>query len=228
MREGNTLPEGTLVTADFQEQGRGRLGRSWTASPGSSLLASLLLKPKIAAAQAPQLTHVIALACARALQRDGLGIGIRWPNDIVCNGKKIAGILAEANLQGDAVQFAVLSCGINLNQNAQEIASIDRPATSCAIETGRAWDPDEVLAMITGELQTLYSTYLAAGFAALKKEWESLNYLEGTAITLDLGGRTVEGTVEGIDEDGRLKLKTTNGTRAFSAGEVTRVSGETL
>lgn len=228
MRAGNDLPEGTLVTADFQEQGRGRLGRTWTASSGSSLLASILLKPAISAAQAPQLTHVIALACARALQREELDICIRWPNDLICNGKKIAGILAEASLNGNSIVFAVLSFGINLNQTHEELDTIDRPATSCTLETGRAWNADTVLASLITELETLYTTFLKAGFPALKKEWESLNYLRGTYITLDLGTRTVSGTVEGIDDTGALILATAEGTHAFFAGEVIRVSGEAL
>lgn len=228
MRQGNDLPEGTLVTTDFQEQGRGRLGRIWTASPGSSLLASLLLKPGMAAAQAPQLTHLMALACARTLNEAGLEAGIRWPNDLICNGKKIAGILAEACLNGNDMTFVVLSLGINLNQTPEELAAIDRPATSCAVETGHAWDVDTVLAILIEELETLYKTFLKAGFPALKKEWESLNSLRGTDITLDLGTRTIAGTVEGVDDTGALILATPEGVRTFSSGEVVRVSREFL
>lgn len=228
MREGAKLDEGTIITADFQEEGRGRLGRTWTASPGSSLLASLLLKPDISAVQAPQLTHVMTLACARALSKDGVDINIRWPNDLICRDKKIAGILAEARLDGDEAEFVVLSCGINLNQTREELEAIDRPATSCLLETGRSWSADAALTSIVKELETLYTAFLKAGFQSLKKEWESLNYLRGTAITLDLGSSTVEGTVEDIDDDGRLVLATEDGTRTFSAGEIVRVSGETL
>lgn len=225
MRAGNDLPEGTLITTDFQKEGRGRLGRKWTASPGSSLLASLLLKPGIAAAHAPQLTHLMALACARTLNDAGLEVGIRWPNDLICNGRKIAGILAEASLNGNDVIFAVLSLGINLNQTREELAAIDRPATSCALETGRAWNADTVLATLIEELKTLYKTFLKAGFPAFKNEWESLNSLRGTDITLDLGTRTIAGTVEGIDDTGALILATPEGVRTFSSGEVVRVSG---
>jgi len=228
MRAGDELAEGTLITADFQEKGRGRLGRTWTASPGSSLLASLLLKPKIAAAKAPQLTHAIALACAHALIREGLDIKIRWPNDLVCNDKKIAGILAESSILGNKVDFAVLSFGINLNQSQGELDEIDRPATSCAVESGKAWDPDKLLDAIMAELKALYSSYVTEGFAALKKGWESLNYLEGRAITIDLGNSKMDGIAKGIDDDGRLILSVKDETKKFTAGEVIRVSGETL
>jgi BirA family biotin operon repressor/biotin-[acetyl-CoA-carboxylase] ligase len=228
MREGKKLPEGTLITADFQERGKGRLNRKWIASHGSSLLASLLLKPEIDAAHTPQLTHVIALAGARTLRNGGLDIAIRWPNDIVCRGKKIAGILAQSSITGNRVDFAVLSLGINLNQEQNELDEIDRPATSCAMETGHAWNADKLLEDILEELKPLYLKYIANGFAALKKEWESLNYLKGRAITVGLDGRTIEGIVDGVDDDARLVLLTENGIQTFSSGEVIRVSGEKL
>jgi BirA family biotin operon repressor/biotin-[acetyl-CoA-carboxylase] ligase len=226
--KGSKLPEGTLITADFQEKGRGRLDRQWMASRGSSLLASLLLKPDIDASRAPQLTHVAALACARALKREGLGIGIRWPNDLICRGKKIAGMLAQSSMTGNDVDYVVISFGINLNQKRDELDTIDRPATSCAMETGRSWNPEKLLEDILEELKPLYSEYLTNGFKALKKEWESLNYLKGRAITVSLDGRSIEGIVDGIDDDAGLVLSTENGIQTFSAGEVIKVSGEEL
>lgn len=228
MRSGNELPEGTLITADFQESGRGRSMREWKASPGSSLLASLLLKPNIPPANVPQLTHVITLACVRALIGEGLDVAIRWPNDIICNDKKVAGILAEASITGDRVDYAVISFGINLNQTTDEMETIERPATSCAIEAGRTLDADEVLDSIVNELKTLYSEYVTSGFKALKKDWESLNYLRGRAITVDLGSNTVSGKMLGVDDTGALEIETEDGKRTFSSGEVVRVTGDKL
>lgn len=227
MRRGNDLPSGTVITADYQEKGRGRHGRSWTASPGSSLLASFLLKPDLTANRAPELSHILSLACAQTLRQRGIDAYIRWPNDLVVNGKKLAGIISEANLDGDALRFVVLSVGINLNQTQQELVAIDRPATSCFSESGKDWKAQDVLEDVLGKLDELYTAYCEHGFAAIKAPWKQLSSITGKRIVLDLGARTIDGTVAGFDDDGAILLDSGGRVQRFAVGEVKRVEGVT-
>ncbi len=228
MREGRSLSHGTVVTADYQEAGRGRLERVWVAPPDSSLLASVLIKPTIAAEVVPQFTPAVALACVRALDERGLATQIRWPNDIISDGRKLAGILCEAAFDGGEFDFAVLSIGINLNQTREEMERIDRPATSCAVETGTRWDRDDLFELVLAHLDQLYRTVHDNGFKAIRAAWEERSALTGLSVTLDLGTRTVEGTVLGIDDDGALRLDCGDGVRSFAVGEVVRVGGKAI
>ncbi len=226
--QGVQLTHGTLIIADYQEQGRGRLGRSWDAPACTSLLVSLVVKPPLSPAVCPQLTHVMTLAAARALRARGLAVILSWPNDLMCRGRKIGGMLSEAVLDGDRLDFAVLSAGINLNQGEKTLARINRPATSCFVETGRRWDRDEVLESLVDQLNELYPAVVERGFPAIKAEWETLSSLTGSTITLDLGGRSVQGVVSGFDDEGRIILSHREGVTSFAAGEVTRVRTDAL
>lgn len=228
MREGMNLEHGTLIIADYQEQGRGRLGRSWNAPADSSLLVSVVVKPPLAMNHCPQLAHVMSLAATRTLRAQGLVVNLRWPNDLVYHGKKIAGMLSEAGLDGDRPAFVVLSAGINLNQTGQELALIDRPSTSCFVETGHRWERDDVLEEFINQLNDLYPRVVECGFPSIKAECEALNSLTGSTITLDLGGRTVKGVVLGLDDEGRVVINDGNSATSFVAGEVMRVETNTL
>jgi BirA family biotin operon repressor/biotin-[acetyl-CoA-carboxylase] ligase len=225
MQRGDSLPSGTVITSDHQEGGRGRMGRRWTAPPGTSLLASFLIKPKLAADRAHELTHLLSLACAQALRERGIDALIRWPNDLTVKGKKIAGILSEASLDGTDVGFVVISAGINLNQTPGELADIDRPATSCLAESGNRWDARDVLEIIICKLDELYRAHRDRGFEAIEAPWKQLCSLTGKRIVLDLGARTVGGTVVGYADGGAMLMNTGGKLQRFSSGEVVRVEG---
>jgi BirA family biotin operon repressor/biotin-[acetyl-CoA-carboxylase] ligase len=152
-------PEGALVVAEEQTAGRGRLGRSWFAPAGTSLLCSLQLRPDTPTERLPELTGVAARACADAIAAlTGLEPALKFPNDVLVGGRKVAGILAEAR-DGRVV----LGVGINVNLPVDELPEdVDRPATSLLVETGRELDRAELLAELLERLERRYDAWLNA------------------------------------------------------------------
>jgi BirA family transcriptional regulator, biotin operon repressor / biotin---[acetyl-CoA-carboxylase] ligase len=152
-------PEGALVVAEEQTAGRGRLGRPWFAPAGTSLLCSLQLRPEAPTERLPELTGVAARACAETIAAlTGLEPALKFPNDVLVGGRKVAGILAEAR-DGRVV----LGIGINVNVPADELPSdVDRPATSLLAETGRELDRAELLAELLERLERRYDAWLSA------------------------------------------------------------------
>ena len=152
-------PEGALVVAEEQTAGRGRLGRSWFAPAGTSLLCSLQLRPDTPTERLPELTGVAARACADAIAAlTGLEPALKFPNDVLVGGRKVAGILAEAR-DGRVV----LGVGINVNLPVDELPEdVDRPATSLLVETGRELDRAELLAELLEQLERRYDAWLNA------------------------------------------------------------------
>src|SRR3954469_8378083 len=151
-------PEGALVTADEQTAGRGRLGRRWLAPAGTSLLCSLQLRPAIASERLPELTGVAARACVEAgAAPTALGAELKFPNDVLVGGRKLAGVLAEAR-----EERVVLGIGVNVNVTAEELPQeVDRAATSVLVETGRELDRAELLAELLERLERRYDDWLS-------------------------------------------------------------------
>lgn len=151
-------PEGALVVADEQTSGRGRLGRRWLAPAGTSLLCSLQLRPSAATERLPELTGVASHACAEAIAAlTGLEPALKFPNDVLVGGRKVAGILAEAR-EGRVV----LGIGVNVNVPADELPEdVERPATSLLVETGRELDRAELLAELLERLEGRYDAWLS-------------------------------------------------------------------
>jgi BirA family biotin operon repressor/biotin-[acetyl-CoA-carboxylase] ligase len=206
-REG--APAGTTVTAAHQTGGRGRRGRSWWDAPGESLLLSILLRPPGPVAQAPQLSLVAALAVADALgTAAALRARIRWPNDVLVDGRKISGILPEAvSGDGRVVGHVVLGLGINVNQTKFPAALAAR-STSIRQLTGR---PHELVPLRRDVLEALerrYARWLAGGFAALRDECRQRSCTLGERVRGDGG---VQGLAVDITEDGALLVDTGGG-----------------
>ena len=153
-------PEGALAVADEQTAGRGRLGRRWMAPAGTSLLCSLQLRPNVAPERLPELTVVAARACGDAIEAlTELEPELKFPNDLLLGGRKVAGILAEA--REDRV---VLGIGVNVNLRAEELRQqVDRPATSLLVETTREFDRGELLVELLERLEARYDAWLSAG-----------------------------------------------------------------
>ena len=151
-------PEGALAAADEQTAGRGRLGRRWLAPAGTSLLCSLQLRPAIASERLPELTGVAARACAEAIAvLTGLEPELKFPNDVLVGGRKVAGVLAEAR-----EERVVLGIGVNVNVPADELPQeVDLPATSLLVETGRELDRAELLAELLERLERRYDAWLS-------------------------------------------------------------------
>ncbi|MFQ5520748.1 MAG: biotin--[acetyl-CoA-carboxylase] ligase [Candidatus Methylomirabilia bacterium] len=207
-------PEGSVVVADHQTEGRGRQGRAWVDQPGANLLVSVLLRPKIPMARVPQLSLLAAVATQEALTASShLEIRVRWPNDLEVHRRKVAGILAEASSDGRAT---VVMIGLGINVNQTEFPDLPRRATSLALEAGRMFDREALLEGLLDALNRWYTRYLRQGFVPVREAWLQSAHGLGGRITQG----SVTGTAEGLDSDGALLVRT-------SAGEVIRlVAGE--
>ena len=205
-------PEGAVAVTDFQTAGRGRLGRVWAAPPGTALLCSVLLRPP-AGSRIAQLSLVGGLAAAQTVESTlGRPARVKWPNDVLVDGQKVAGVLAEAR---DGI--VVVGIGLNVNQTAAELPADARvPATSLRILDGAERDRDALLAALLERLETAYGSWLDGGLAALHGELVSRDALAGRRVSID--GRPARAL--GIDAEGRLVLD----SGPVESGEVTLVA----
>lgn len=213
--------EGTLVIADEQTAGRGRLGRTWVAPPSSSLLMSLILRPALAPNQIGRVTMAIALgACNGIEQIAALKSHVKWPNDILLNGKKYAGILSEAGIVDDRVEYVVAGLGMNVNFFAASAEGLPLNATTLADELGRSVSREALVRAIVWAIERYY-TRLCDG-EDLQNEWKSRMITLGRHVRADTGHQIEEGVAEDVDEDGALLLRRADGSLArLIAGEVT-------
>lgn len=217
---------GTVVVADMQTSGRGRRGRSWSSPHGTGIFFTILLKPEIEISNAPMLTLVKALATAVGIRElTGLDAKIKWPNDIVVNGKKVVGILTELSAQIDYVNHIVIGTGINVHQSEfpEEIA---KTATSLDLELHREGRQLELpraklLAMVLGHFENYYEIFLKTQeLSALAEEYNSLLANCGRKVrVLDPQGE-YEGQAIGIDNRGELLVEREHGIVKVSSGEV--------
>jgi BirA family biotin operon repressor/biotin-[acetyl-CoA-carboxylase] ligase len=202
--------EGTVVTAWHQTAGRGRRGRRWWDVPGQSLMMSVLLDPPVPAGRAPELSLVAGLAVADALEvAAGVTARIRWPNDVLIDGRKISGVLPEAVARGDGrLAHVLLGIGINVDQDGFPDDLRDA-ATSLKLATGRTYDHGRLLQTVLDALDRRYDEWLSAGFAGLRDEWRR------RACTLGERVRTAdgrEGVAVDVDESGALLVDAGLGT----------------
>jgi len=213
-REG--APAGLVAVADHQLSGRGRRGRAWEAPPGSSLLVSLLLRPRVAPDRLHTVTMAVALALADALGACGIDARLKWPNDLVVGERKIAGLLAEAELAGDNVRALVVGVGCNLVQAAfpDELAAT---ATSCMIEAGRAPDRDSLLDDFLGRVDTR----LAQPSGGIVDDYRARLSTLGRDVRVELDQRVVIGRAGDVDDCGRLVVTPVSGAPvAVAVGDV--------
>ncbi|WP_153720252.1 biotin--[acetyl-CoA-carboxylase] ligase [Sporosarcina cascadiensis] len=206
--------DGTLIISEEQTAGKGRLARPWASNAGRGIWMSLIIRPKLAPQQAPQLTLVAAVAIVRAIE-DVAEIQpvIKWPNDILLNGKKVTGILTELQADPDRVKAIILGIGLNANQEPKDFPDeLQAIATSLKIETGIHIDRAKLVAKILQYLEHYTTLYVEKGFAPIKLLWESYATITGKRITARMVNETVEGTALGISSEGMLELKLDDGT----------------
>lgn len=216
-------PEGSVVVAECQTSGRGRMGRSWSSPPGVNVYTSVILRPALALSAATQLTFLAAVAVARAIEKVcGVRVSVKWPNDILLNGKKIAGLLNELNAETEGIHYVVLGIGVNLNMvEAQFPPDLRYPATSILLETGQLVDRVVFIRTLFTEIDSLYALLLERGFAPVRLAWEALFDLVGSAVNVDDGSGGVRGIVVGIAADGALLLDTGSAhPRTIYSGDV--------
>lgn len=219
---GKRAPEGTVVGAESQTAGRGRLGRSWVTPPGTAIALSVVLYPPLSPSRAPVLSLAAGLATAQAVETStGAGAQLKWPNDIYLNGKKLGGILVEMAAELDRVRWVIVSVGLNVNSDFRG-TGLEGTATSLAAELGRETSRLDVAAALLNGLDRLYLQLPKEGFAAIRDGFEARDMLRGQGVEVRDGDRLVAGTASGIDDSGRLLVMDTDGaTHALAGGEAT-------
>ena len=217
-------PEGTVIIAETQTGGKGRLGRTWI-SPRGNLYFSVILRPQIPTHKAPLITLVGAVAVASAIRKHcSLQAAIKWPNDILISGKKAAGLLTEMSAEPDRIRHIALGIGVDVNMELQELPpDIRMNTTTLAAEAGGKIDRRLLLQQILRDLEHWYRIFLASE-AEVLKEWERLNMTIGNRVAVSGSREVFEGLAQGIDPEGRLMVALDNNTiRIVAAGDVTIV-----
>jgi BirA family biotin operon repressor/biotin-[acetyl-CoA-carboxylase] ligase len=212
-------PEGFVSITDHQLAGRGRRGREWRAEPGQALLLSILLRPRTPLEALAPLSLVAGIAVAEALPLDAR---VRWPNDVVVGGAKIAGVLAELETPAERPPYVILGIGINVDMPPSSLPPTERlPATSLLVETGSHTDRMTLFRTLMDRLQAAYEEFESLGFAALHDRYAAVDDLAGRTIEVAVGAEVVRGEAAGVDGAGRLVLRLDDGTeRRLDSGEV--------
>ncbi len=207
------VKEGIVVFAESQTKGRGRLGRVWMSPPRKGLWFSVLLRPDLRPQAATQLTIATATSLARAITlHTGIIPEIKWPNDILIRGKKVAGILTELSAELDHIREVILGIGVDVNMEASEFpADLRKIATSLRIETGQPIDRAELAVTILRELDRDYARILNGEFEVVADQWQDRCTTIGKSISVHLGNRVIRGRAESLDADGALLLRTEHG-----------------
>ncbi len=215
-------PEGLVISALSQTNGRGRLGRTWHSPPESGLYFSILLRPPVEVEQTALMSLIAGVAAAEGLaDLTGVSVGLKWPNDLRIGGKKTGGILCEYEKSGGPPPAVVVGVGINLETPPGEFPEEFRARTTSLEEAGAAIEADEALGAILERLDYWYREFLANGFEPVMRRWEALCDNLGGKITLSTANDAIEGKMVGIDMTGRLLLEPPGGDiRAFDSGEV--------
>ena len=206
-------PEGTLVLAEEQTQGRGRLGRSWLSERGAGIYASILLRPVLKPRDAAVLTLVAAVAGSEAIEHAcGLNADIKWPNDVLLSGRKCCGILSEMQAEKDDIRYVIVGIGINVNHSVFP-AELGQRATSLRIEGKQAYSRVALLCEFLLRFELLYDDLQRGNRAAVMQRWvDRSSFAFGKQVTVDLGsGRKLEGQTAGLSELGNLKVTLADG-----------------
>ncbi len=220
-------PEGTVVTADYQTAGRGRLGRRWLAPPGTSLLCSVLFRPAPGAgilAPATDLTMICALAAADAIEATvGLSASLKWPNDLIIvrgeSWRKLGGLLAETGISGDQLEFVIIGIGINVNVPAEALPDLAPDATSILAETGRMTDREALLDRFLDGVKDRYEQWQTG--ERPWAEWAARLATLGRPVRVVTAEGEWHGIAEGVEEDGALLLRNADGSlHRIRAGDV--------
>ncbi len=214
--------DGTVVIAETQAGGKGRLGRTWI-SPRGNLYLSVILRPAVPVHKAPLITLMGAVAVAAAI-REHLGVpaGIKWPNDILVSGKKVSGLLTEMSAEPDRIRHIVLGIGVNVNMDVAELPpEVRKTSTTLAAVTGKHVDRNRLLKAVLARLDRWYHRFLK-NEAEVLKAWEGMNVTLGNRVAVTGTGARLEGLAHSVDAEGRLILKLDDDTlRQVAAGDVT-------
>lgn len=202
-------PEGTVILCDEQTQGRGRQGRRWLASPSSSILMSVIFRPTIG--QLPQINMLGSLSIVKAIEKvTGIRPSIKWPNDVLIDGRKVAGVLLENVLEGEVLQAAILGVGLNVSLDVSAYPEISSIATSLTAQSGREFQRDDVLRALLIEMDSLYQAIRKN--EDVYRRW--LPYVEtvGKTVRIKTGESVEEGLAQSVNPDGSITLRRADGS----------------
>lgn len=197
---------GTVIIADEQTKGKGRMNRAWHSAPGKGIWMSMILRPQLLPHVASQLTLLTATVLADVIHEYiGVKPQIKWPNDILINSRKTAGILTEMQAEQDQIQYVVIGMGINVNQTAEELPEdISYKATSIRVESRKEWDIKELIQQILLTFEAAYESYIKHGFPEVKTKWESYGFRIGEEIDIKTMQDEWRSEFLGIAEDGAM------------------------
>jgi len=214
-RAQNGAPEGTLVLAEEQTSGKGRLGRVWYSPPRVGLWASLILRPRMAPSRVFQLAICGALAVAETVyRRTHLPVRVKWPNDVLIRGKKVAGVLTETQLDQEEVRFVILGMGMNVNQDSLGFPEdLRAKATSLRIELGRTVFRIPLLQDVLFQFEQMYHHFQDHGLAPFLDRWRQLSLVLDQWVTVQVGEKKISGLAVDIEETGALVLEVASGKR---------------
>ncbi|MBI5633696.1 MAG: biotin--[acetyl-CoA-carboxylase] ligase [Nitrospirae bacterium] len=220
--KGGIFP-GTVIVADHQTRGKGRLGRTWESPAGKNIYLSLIIRPELEPRDTTMLTILAAVAGALALQRScNIAVSIKWPNDLVISDKKLGGILTEVRADPDRVAVAVIGIGINVNMNSRNLPEAIRDtATSVRIVTGKNHQRNEIIIQLLGEFEKWFSILKKEGKKPLLDAWRNNSSTLGRKVNVVMRDVTWSGIAEDIDDSGMLILKMRSGERkTISTGDI--------
>lgn len=212
---------GYVCTAEQQLAGKGRRGRQWISPYGANLYFSIAWRFAGGANSLEGLSLAVGVAVVNGLERSGISTAqLKWPNDVLCQGRKLAGILLE--MTGDAAGpcQVVIGVGLNINMPEASRAAIDQPWIDASSIAGNKLDRNKVLAYLLNEIIPMLRDFEKNGFAAYRERWQRLDAYAGKEVSIRLGDDMVLGTEQGVDDAGAIILSTVNGRRVFNGGEV--------
>lgn len=212
---------GEVVIAEAQTAGRGRRGRLWVSPARKNLYFSVILRPDLPPARAPELTLVASIALCDALRQAGVQAGIKWPNDLLASERKIAGVLTELAAEADRVHWVVIGAGVNVNAREEDFPEELRgEATSVLLERGEPAPRALFAAACLTALEGWIDRHAEEGFAVVREAWRERSTTLGREVTVRTDGREIVGTAEDIDDAGALLVRGPAGLERILAGDV--------
>ena len=218
---------GEVVIAERQSAGRGRRGRSWSSPPRKNLYLSVVLRPDLPPARAPEVTLLAAVAVCQAVRRAGVAsAAIKWPNDVLASGRKLAGVLTEMAAEVERVQWLVVGIGVNVNAAADDFPDELRElATSLLIERGDPVPRALFAAALLTALEEWLDRHAVEGFAPVRAAWREMSDTLGREVRVRVGSADLVGLAEDVDETGALLVRTASGLERVVAGDVEMLRG---
>ena len=215
-------PEGTLVVAEYQTRGKGRMSRPWESPAGQNLLFSIILRPPLPPQQTFNLILLVSVALCRSIQMEtNLELKIKWPNDLYCRGKKLAGILAEFAAESDRLNYVIIGVGLNVNWSPAALPEDAQPATSILGETGIRASRLEILVSFLAGMERFYRQAQREGYHFIKQAWDHYSLIRNRPVKVMNGKETWSGIAQGIDPQGALMVILDSGEKKrFLTGDV--------